>query len=269
MVFVLIPKLIALDMDGTLLDNEGKLPPDYWELNDLANSQGSILVPASGRQHATLQAMFPQGKDFIAENGAAIIHGGKIISTTELPPSAVAEVLSAAAQVSTPHTIVLCTPETAFVQKGIEESALAEINKYYRAITWVDDLNDGPESGVIKIAIFCAEGSEKHFADPIFAAVPDHNVAVSGTVWLDVMAQGINKGIALEKMAGLIGIPLQETAAFGDFLNDYELLHTAGLAIAMENGHPKLKEIADIVAPANTEYGVSTVLRQILDSSQE
>lgn len=269
MVVVLIPKLIALDMDGTLLDKEGNLPPDYWELNELAARRGAILVPASGRQLATLRAMFPQGRDFIAENGAVIVHDDEIIGTTELPPAAVSAALSALSTVEVPHTIVLCTPETAFVEEGTGEEALTEINKYYRSLTRVDDLNKVAKTGVIKIAVFCAQGSEAHVAAPIRAAVPEHNVAISGAVWLDVMAQGVNKGIALEKMAALIGIPLQETAAFGDFLNDYELLHTAGLAIAMENGHPKLKAIADIIAPPNTEHGVSTVLRQLLSPEQE
>lgn len=82
------------------------------------------------------------------------------------------------------------------------------------------------------------------------------------------MAAGVNKGVALHTMAELLSVPISRTAAFGDFLNDYELLREAGTAIAMENAHPKLKEIADHIAPPNTEYGVMTVLRQLFDSEE-
>ena len=82
------------------------------------------------------------------------------------------------------------------------------------------------------------------------------------------MANGVNKGVALQTMSKLLAVPISRTAAFGDFLNDYELLHEAGTAIAMENAHPKLKEIADRIAPPNTEYGVMTVLRQLFDSEE-
>ena len=51
-------------------------------------------------------------------------------------------------------------------------------------------------------------------------------------------------------------IPLTDTMAFGDYLNDFELLSEAGLAYAMENGHPDLKRIADRIAPSNDQNGV-------------
>lgn len=78
------------------------------------------------------------------------------------------------------------------------------------------------------------------------------------------MARGVEKGMALTKLAELAGIPIAATVAFGDYLNDFEMLRAAGTAVAMENAHPQLKEIADIIAPANTNNGVSTVLRQLL-----
>ena len=79
------------------------------------------------------------------------------------------------------------------------------------------------------------------------------------------MADGVDKGAALTAMAELSSIPLAETAAFGDFLNDYELLRTAGLAVAMDNAHPQLKEIADIIAPQCRQwcrYGTAGPVRR-------
>ena len=92
-------------------------------------------------------------------------------------------------------------------------------------------------------------------------------MAISGKVWLDVMARDVDKGAALSQLAELIGVPISRTVAFGDYLNDLQMLRAAGIAVAMENAHPQLKEVADIIAPANTDNGVSVVLRRLLGAS--
>ena len=265
---ILLPQLIALDMDGTLLDGNGQLPPDFSAISTRARQLGVTLVPASGRQLATLQEMFPHEDTFIAENGSVVVHDNRVISATTLPTAAVRAAVAALRTVDAAHTVVLCTPDTAFVHKGADEQARAEISKYYRSVEWVDDLGALLDADIIKIAAYCADGSEKHLHQPLLAAVPEHNIAISGAVWLDVMAAGVNKGEALHTMAELLAVPMSRTAAFGDFLNDYELLREAGTAIAMENAHPKLKAIADLIAPPNTEFGVMTVLRQLFDSEE-
>ena len=264
----MLPQLIALDMDGTLLDSNGQLPPDFAAISTRAHELGVALVPASGRQLATLQEMFPHEDTFIAENGSVVVHDNRVISATTLPSTAVHAAVSALRTVDVPHTIVLCTPDTAYVHKSTDDQARAEIAKYYRSVEWVDNLDPLLDAEIIKIAAYCADGSEKHLYQPLQATVPEHNIAISGSAWLDVMANGVNKGVALQTMSKLLAVPISRTAAFGDFLNDYELLHEAGTAIAMENAHPKLKEIADRIAPPNTEYGVMTVLRQLFDSEE-
>nr|WP_301282115.1 HAD family hydrolase [Corynebacterium aurimucosum] len=260
----MLPQLVALDMDGTLLDDHGQLPADFAELQELAAHRGCELVPASGRQLATLKQMFPQGETFIAENGSVVMRGGDIIATFPLPEATVHSAREASAAMDVEHTVVLCSPETAYVGRDASDAACAEISKYYKAVTWVDDLDAVPDSNIIKIAIFCESGSEAHIYKPIVRAVPEDNVAVSGKVWLDVMARGVDKGAALVKLAELANVPITATVAFGDYLNDLEMLRAAGTAVAMENAHPQLKDLADIIAPPNTDNGVSTVLRQLL-----
>src|SRR5699024_12567417 len=116
------------------------------------------------------------------------------------------------------------------------------------------------DSDIIKVAIYCAAGSEEHIAPVIFKAIPDHNVAISGKEWLDVMPAGANKGAALHHMADTLDIDIAETAAFGDYLNDYELLQEAGTAVAMDIAHPQLEDVADVIAHSNVEHDVITLL---------
>lgn len=262
----MLPQLVALDMDGTLLDAHGQLPADFPELQKLAAERNCELVPASGRQLATLKDMFPHIDTFIAENGSVVMRGGDIIATFPIAEETVRAARAAADSITEPHTTVLCTPETAFVADDVSDAARAELAKYYKAVTWVPELSSVPDSDIIKIAIFCEAGTEACVYEPIRQAVPDDNVAVSGKVWLDVMARGVDKGAALTKLAELSEVPITATVAFGDFLNDLEMLQAAGTAVAMENAHPQLKEVADIIAPANTNNGVSVVLRKLLCS---
>ncbi len=263
----MLPQLVALDMDGTLLNARGQLPADFPELSTLAAQRGCELVPASGRQLATLQDMFSNGGTFIAENGSVVVHNGKLIATSPIDEDTVAAARAAAADIAEAHTTVLCTPETAFVAEDADPTARAEIAKYYKAVTWVPSLDEVPNAGIIKIAIFCAAGTEAHIYGPISRAVPNDNVAISGKVWLDVMARDVDKGAALAQLAELIDVPISRTVAFGDYLNDLQMLRAAGTAVAMENAHPQLKEVADIIAPANTDNGVSVVLRRLLGAS--
>ena len=263
----LLPQLIALDMDGTLLDAEGNIPPGFDEITSLADARGVTLLPASGRQLATLQAMFPEHRSFLAENGTVVMHEGDIVATSPLPDEVTDSIRERLRSVEIEHTIVVCTPETAYVERGASDSAQQELAKYYRSVTWVDSLDEAPRGETIKVAVFCANGSEKHLANPLREAAPDDNVAVSGKVWVDVMAQGAHKGTGLRKLADALNIDIANTAAFGDFLNDLELLQAAGTAVAMDNAHPALKEIADDIAPPNTEYGVIKVLRDWFNES--
>lgn len=263
---MIFPRLIALDMDGTLLDGESKIPADFWPLLQRAEELGVVITPASGRQLATLQNQFGNDLSFIGENGTAIAHQGKLIDVSVLPSEAVYRILDALTAVTVDYDVVLCTPTVGYVAEDASPEAFTQLEKYYYSRQTVTDLRGVvEESEIIKVAIYCAAGSEKHIAPVLFAAIPDHNVAVSGQAWLDIMPAGANKGVALHHMAEKLGISIEETAAFGDYLNDYELLQEAGTAVAMDNAHPKLKEIADFIAPSNLDHGVITVLSQWFD----
>ncbi|WP_273368840.1 HAD family hydrolase [Corynebacterium massiliense] len=265
------PRLIALDMDGTLLDGDGNIPESFWQLLATAQDRGIAIAPASGRQLATLRDMFSSDADgampstFIAENGTVVFHRGEVIDTTPIAPADVHRLLTAASHISAPHDIVLCSPECAFTTTGPSEKALEEMGNYYHALAEVDDLSAVADSETItKVATLCFDGTEEHVAPIYERELSGLNIAVSGQIWVDVMAEGADKGAALRHLADKLEIAVEDTAAFGDFLNDYELLQAAGTAVAMDNGHQKLKDIADRIAPPNTEHGVIQVLEEWL-----
>jgi hydroxymethylpyrimidine pyrophosphatase-like HAD family hydrolase len=74
------------------------------------------------------------------------------------------------------------------------------------------------------------------------------------------MDSRVSKAIALEKIADHYGISMEEVIAIGDARNDVEMLEGAGVAVAMDNAHPLVKEVADWIAPSNNDHGVHAAL---------
>lgn len=258
-------RLIALDMDGTLLDAAGRVPDSFWDVLAEARSRGIAVAPASGRQLATLRSMFTGEHDpgtFIAENGTCVFHNGQVVSTTLLDTPIVHSVIAATEDHGL--DLVVCTPDVAFHSPTVSDATMAELEKYYVSREQVSDLREVAGADVIKLAIYTSGNAEEVAYPPLRRAAPDANVVVSGANWVDIMAATAGKGRAMAALAEVMGVEKHEILAFGDYLNDYELLRAAGTAYAMENAHPDIKAIAHRIAPPNTEAGVVTVLRELL-----
>ena len=87
-------------------------------------------------------------------------------------------------------------------------------------------------------------------------------VILSGENWVDVMRPGVSKGRAMQMLQQLKGLTPQECMAFGDYLNDLELLESVSESYAMENALEELKRVAKYIAPGNDENGVMRVIRE-------
>ena len=207
-----LPQLIALDMDGTLLDGEGRIPEDFWPIVDRATAAGIVIAPASGRQLATLRELFdrPGAPDsFIAENGTVIFHQGRSHRVACLDQSAV----DAALAVPAPAVPVICLAEQALVPAQATADQREEISHYYAAVSYIDDsfaqrAAAAAEAGdVVKIAVLSFNAAEQTVA-PLLAERLDSRratVAVSGKDWADIMPAGTNKGTALASLARRAG----------------------------------------------------------------
>ncbi|MDC7108713.1 Cof-type HAD-IIB family hydrolase [Corynebacterium afermentans] len=243
------PRLIALDMDGTLLDGDGRVPDAFWPLLETARSRGITLAPASGRQLATLQQMFPDCEDFIAENGAVVARGGEVVSTTALPEAPVQRLLSALPNAPFAAHAVVCAPSVA-ATAALPPAVDAEVDKYYASRTL---LGDGSASPTIKIALYVESDAERDAYPWVRELVPELRAVVSGKHWVDLMHPDADKGLALAQLAEAMGVAMSETAAFGDYLNDLGMLRAAGHAVAMGNAHEDVKAVADEVVGTNTD----------------
>ncbi len=262
-------RLIAVDMDGTLLDGDGRIPADLWGLLGELHERGILFAPSSGRQLATLQAAFADAPAdemiYIAENGAYVVHGDAEVSSDALDPEFVVRLVARLRELASRGFdlgVVVCGKRSAYIERA-DAAFRAESEKYYEKLEIVDDLL-AHDDQVLKVAIYDFGAAER--TAPELAEFRDgHQVVVSGEHWIDVMNLGVNKGVALERLQRALGIDRSQTAAFGDYLNDLELLDAAGHSYAMANAHPEVLARARFQAPSNREHGVLTTIRSFLD----
>lgn len=260
-------RLVALDMDGTLLDGDGAVPAGFWPLIDQMERRGVTLVAASGRQYATLRDVFGEaaaGMGFIAENGTLVAHHGEVLATDTVDADTVARIVEKVREVARTRDlgVVLCGVNSAYIERT-DAAFRREVDVYYHELAEVDDLLTVRDDA-LKLALFDADDAESG-ALPHFASFREHHqVVVSGRHWIDVMNRGVHKGSGLARLRDRLGLRPEQTIAFGDYLNDLELLQTAGTGFAMANAHPDVLAVADHVAPPNTSAGVVTVLERLL-----
>ncbi|MBI4390754.1 MAG: HAD-IIB family hydrolase, partial [candidate division NC10 bacterium] len=93
---------------------------------------------------------------------------------------------------------------------------------------------------------------------------PPPHLVRSEPTYLEVLPPGVNKGAALAELARQLGIPLDQVVAFGDNLNDLEMVEAAGFGVAVGNAHPDVKARADLVAGTNNEGGMAAVIREVI-----
>ncbi len=256
-------RLVATDMDGTLLNAEGRVPEGFWSILDALRLAGVAFAPASGRQLATLQTQFERAGEpisFIAENGTVVVHEGEVISLTTLSSDTAHEIIDAVRASEVDMGVVICRPERAYVERN-DQAFRTEGTKYYVSLAEVDDLHTVVNDEVVKVAVFCFDDAETVAAPVLRTAAPHDKVVVSGKHWVDIMDNAADKGNALTILREAMGIDASQTLAFGDYLNDMELIQEAGTSYAMANAHPDILAIADKIAPSNLDAGVLLVLQ--------
>ncbi|RYV52712.1 Cof-type HAD-IIB family hydrolase [Pengzhenrongella frigida] len=265
-------RLIAADMDGTLLDDDNELHEHLWPLVRELSRRGIVFCPASGRQYFNLLERFADVADdvvFIAENGTYVVARGQEVSSDCLELDVVGRLVAAVRTLRTRGAdvgAVVCGKRSAYIERQ-DAPFRAEVDKYYSRLTVVDDLADVTDDEVLKVAVFTF-GSAAHDVAPALAGFrATHQVVVSGEHWADIMNTTANKGEGIRHLQAALGITRAETMVFGDFLNDLEMMDAADYSFAMDNAHPELRARARFVAPSNSENGVVRTISSVLGLS--
>lgn len=254
-------KLVLSDMDGTLLKDDKTMPKDAEKVFQQLLDKDIVCGAATGRSIASLFRDFHTLKEkltFIAENGAIICHKNEILHKAIIENKLVKDIIKKTQMIK--HTYpVLCAYDKVYT---IKEAKKYEDNfhAYYPYIEYVDDLLQVDDE-IVKIAVYDEVNSEQNSYPILKDFEQSLNVIPSGKEWVDISVKGVNKGTAVKILQEKLNIKDEECMAFGDFLNDITMLENVEYSYAVENAHPKIKEVSKYACKSNQEEGVLEELK--------
>ncbi|GAA0721592.1 Cof-type HAD-IIB family hydrolase [Clostridium malenominatum] len=255
-------KLIASDMDGTLLNEHGKLNEEIFPIIHKLKEKDILFVVASGRQYYNLKNKFSKLEHdipYIAENGSYVVFKNKEMSSSILDKATTEQLLEQGRRLQECE-IILCGKKGAYIEKG-HETFVNEVKKYYLKYEIVDNLNEVNDD-ILKFTICDFKGAAENSNKILHPLWKDKlKVTVSGKVWLDIMNKDSNKGVAIKLLQEKFNIKPEETMVFGDYFNDIEMLNSAYFSYAMENAPEEVKKHARFYAKSNRENGVLEIIK--------
>lgn len=259
-------KLLASDMDHTLLTEAGQLPPNFGHYLDALAEKHIKFVVASGRPLYTLQDIFPKHQNqmaLICDNGAVIANKGQVIAKTLLPTSALLEICAFVADHLAGHPL-LCGLYGAVAGQA-DQVYDTVYREFYHRLDYLPDLQQWTGEADKLTIYFPAGDAEQAFQTVLQPRYGNrYSVAVSGPNWVDIMPQHINKGQAMARISHLFHIDATEMMAFGDTFNDAEMLQYVKYGYLVANANPGMAPYAHYHTASNDDYGVVQVIKQVL-----
>ncbi|MCX7883751.1 MAG: HAD family hydrolase [Caloramator sp.] len=264
---IVMIKLIATDLDGTLLNDKGQIDKKLKSLLKILKLKNIKFVPTSGRLYSTLCTNFKDyGDDLIiaAINGAVIQYNnnGKIIYENPINREMCFESVNALMKLDMDFEIYITCKNINYLLS--ENHELIKIFKNSDAdVSIIQDYYDIDED-IFKIGIFKTSGFSKEDVDRIKSATNNRfEYAVSGSAWLDITNKDVNKGNAIKILQKIFDIKEEETLVFGDYYNDISMFKRAYYSYAMGNAPHDVKAKARFIAPDNNNNGVIKVIEKV------
>ena len=260
-------KLIASDMDGTLLNDKSELTERTKTAIIRAVEAGVLFVAATGRAMSGVEfvnALFDADMPFITLNGAVAIMGKsrRIIASTDLDFDLAKETYELG--VSRGVSVIVWTGDRLWGCRECEDTIRYQEIACSK-MTFISDFNELKGLGISKVLwIDTWQNIEKYRIELVERYKGILNCFPSRPVYLEFVSIDADKGIALEEIAKATGIDRSEIIAVGDGYNDVSMLKYAGLGFAMANAPDDVKAACGRVALSNNEDGVADVIERYI-----
>ncbi len=261
-----MPRLVATDLDGTLLHTDGTVTERTREVLDALDERGVTVVFVTGRPTRWMEALWHH----VGDHGLAICSNGGIVY--DVPGRSIVEARTIPRDVglTVAELVRGSHPEATFsLEKtagfATEPSFLPSTLEPGQPEPEVGPLEEIFDDSVVKMLALHLEEEPEHFWAQVEKLV-GHAVT---TTWssvgalVEMSAAGVTKASTLELVCAERGIAPSDVVAFGDMPNDVAMLEWAGTSYAMGNAHPLAVAAADHIAPRNDEDGVAAVLERL------
>ena len=274
-------RIVALDLDGTLLDSEKRLSEVNRKALARAAEKGVLIVPTTGRFFGMMP---PAVRDLPFVRYAITINGAQVydretdtaLVRDEIPLETALGIMETLDRYD---VIYDCYRQnwgwmTAALQEKAADYATNEhylkmVREFRRPVPELKaHLRETAAEGDVQKVMLFATNRERSTAidclrklsDEIAARFPE--IKVTSSTWnnVELNIRTAHKGNALKRFAEHLGFTLGNCMAFGDGMNDFTMVEAAGVGVAMENAEPEVKRVAKVVTVSNDEDGVAVVL---------
>lgn len=287
-------KLIAIDLDGTLLNSYGEVSEKNKKAIKKAMQNGKEIVIASGRplQSAKSFALESGASNYVTCGNGSLLYdvkNDKILFDKFIDRQKVLEII----KICEENSIFYCLyTENLTISKALNYNILFYNNENKKMpedkqtnIKIISDIykyvEENPNIGILKITI-CDESSiifggiikrlrQISDVDVLDVQHMARKVITSGTEdvkveyhYTEITSKDVNKWLAIQDLANRLNIKSSEVIAIGDNMNDKEMIENAGLGVIMGNSAEYMHEFADVVAPTNNDDGVAYILEKYL-----
>jgi len=268
-------KLIALDMDGTLLNGENKISSANYNAIQKARENGVKVVLASGRPLLGFKRYLEE-LNLISENEYAVAFNGALVQSSEGT-----EIISKTTlTVEDYKYLYKLSKELEVDIDAITESKVIspKDNEYTRResklnhipieIIPVEDVDTS--TTIVKVMFI----GEPELIAEIIKNMPDevsskYSIVRSAPFYLEFLDKSVNKGVGIAALAEKLNIKQEEVICIGDAGNDIHMIKYAGLGVAMGNAFPEVKKIANFITKTNEQDGVAYIINKFILQPQE
>ena len=260
-------RLVAIDLDGTLVDDRNVIAPRVREAIAAAREQGVEVVIATGRMFRSALKF----ADELALTSPVICYQGAQIRD---PGSGAVLHERLLAQAHAAAVIDFATRRgvhvNAFAGDELFMSELTAEGRFYCQLSGiapqlVGDLSEWLEEDLVKLVLVTDSSAARALVDEVSAAAPrEVSVTRSHPRLVEAIDARVNKGDALARLSRIMDIPIGQIMGIGDNLNDLPLVAAAGFGVAMGSGAPETKAAADFVTAPYDDDGVAVAIERFV-----
>ena len=262
------PRLVATDLDGTLLDAQGRVSPRAREAIDALDSAGVPVVFVTGRPIRWMEQLW----EAVGGHGLAILSNGGIVYDVPTHSVRNARPIPRDVLVDVGDRVRRAVPGSTFaVEKTTgfarEHDFMPRLKAHVDPTVPTGPLTEIADDDVVKLLARHEEMGPQEFWEAVEAEVGDAVTTTWSSVGTLVEISGLHvtKATTLALLCDDLGIDRSEVVAFGDMPNDLPLLEWAGVSYAMANAHPSVQTLAQYRAGRHDEDGVARALETIFD----
>ncbi len=260
-----LPRLIATDLDGTLVGRDQVISRRSAKVLAQAAAAGAVVVLVTGRPLRWVYQVYDEldaGYPTICANGAVTYDPATdtVLESRPLAPDVLAEVCT---------KLATSVPGMAFAAEIDDGRRMVHEPAY--PVVFEGDAREVPLSEVVarpavKLLGRAPDRDPDELAALVLTAVADRVEATHSSYGglVEMSARGVTKATGLASLAGRLGIAPADVLAFGDMPNDVTMLSWVGRAVVVANAHPAAREVADAVTLSNVDDGVADYLERLL-----